>query len=260
MPMRTFIATLFVLALPFFLEAEETIAVPEPDSVSSELEFPEQMTPSALLEIADKLEELSKKRLVAGTGGRKTAVARREASLMTEALALRLRAAADSLNAAYSGTSESHAMLAAAQTEALDAARMASTEVGDFALSREIADLYSVPEELPPEPMTHVFCMEASGAGPRTFARYARESLTEALPYVQGYITHELVLAAPLKLQLTLIVEHDADAAAFAAVDALQAANKAAVDEMDDSSRTPAETILMGDLAERLCATTPANP
>ena len=258
--MRTLLATLFVLAVPISMSAEDEIAVPVADPAISEPVFPEQMTPPALTELADKLEELSRQRLVAGTGGRKTANARRESSMMTEALAVRLRDAADSLSLARAGTSESEALLAAAQTEALSAVKAASREVGDRDLSRQLADLYAVPEEMPPEPITHVFCMEASGAGPRTFARYARDSLTEALPYVQGYITHEMALVAPLKLRVTLTVEHDADAAAFATLDALHAANKTAVDEMDDNSRTPAETILMGDLAERLCASTPPNP
>ena len=260
MPMRTFLATLFVFALPISLTAEEEIAGPVADSAMPELEFPQQMTPAALSELADRLEELSRKRLVAGTGGRKTAKVRRESSLMTEALATRLRTAAQSLSEAYSGTSASADILKAAQSEALSAAKAASSDVGDLELSRQIADLYASPEEMPPEPITHVFCMEASGAGPRTFARYARESLTETLPYVQGYITHEMALVAPLKLRLTLIVEHDADAAAFATLDALHVANKAAVDKMDDASRVAAETILMDDLAERLCASTPANP
>ena len=258
--MRTFLATLFVLALPVSMAAEDNIAVPTADSNAAELEFPAQITPLALSEMADKLEELSRQRLVAGTGGRKTANVRRESSSMTEALAIRLRAAADSLSAARAGKLESEAALMQAQSEALSATKAASRDVGDLELSRQLANLIALPEELPPEPVTHVFCMEASGAGPRTFARYARESLTEALPYVQGYITHDMALVAPLKLRLTLVVEHDADAAAFATLDALHAANKAAVDEMDDSSRTPAETILMGDLAERLCASTPANP
>ena len=110
------------------------------------------------------------------------------------------------------------------------------------------------PEPDAPEPNTHIFCMEAAGAGPNTFRRYAIEALTQELPYVQGYISHELEQTAPFKLRLALTVEPDAESAPFAAIDALHAANKAAVAEMDDPGRRASETILMGDYAERLCS------
>lgn len=257
--MRTILSTLTVLALPISMAAEEEIAPVKLDSPSIETEFPEQMTPGALTEMADRLEELSRERLVAGQGGRKTANTRHSNAVLTEGLADRLRAAATGLSSAYSAREEVETLLSSAQIEALEASKTAATEVGDLEISRQLQALFANPEEMPPEPVTHVFCMEAAGAGPNTFRRYARESLTEALPYVQGYIEHELTQVAPLKLRLTLVVEHDADAAPFATIDALHAANKTAVDEMDDSSRRPAETILMGDLAERLCASTPAN-
>ena len=258
--MRTLLVTLFAFAVPFTLAAEEETASASPEILVPEPDFPEQMTPEALAEMADRLEELSRQRLVAGQGGRKTAEARHSSAVQTEALAIRLHEAATSLETALATKSEAEAVLDAAEGKALTAARNAANEVGDLELSRELADLYAAPEELPPAPKTHVFCMEASGAGPRTFARFARESLTEALPYVQGYIAHELEQVAPYKLRLRLIVEHDADAAPFATIDALHAANKAAVSEMNDNNRRPAETILMDDLAERLCASTPVNP
>ncbi len=258
--MRTLLVTLFAFAAPITAIGEDEIAPLSAEIPVADTDFPDQMTPDALVELADQLEELSRARLVAGQGGRKTANVRRSNAVRTEELANRLRAAANSLNQALLNKTEAQTALGAAQAEALKATQTAALEVGDQELSRQLSNLFAAPEELPPEPVTHVFCMEASGAGPRTFRRYATESLTEQLPYVQGYIAHETQLVADLKMRLTLVVEHDADAAPFAVLDALHAANKRAVDEMDDPDRRPTETILMGDLAEQLCASTPENP
>lgn len=234
--------------------AEETTPA-EPESAELPVVLSAQITPDRLSSIAAKLEELSRIHLVRTPGGRKTAEQRRDLSSTTLALSNRLASAANALEVSQSSQAIASAELASAEKEAMAATLYVASNVTDLDIRQELFDLLDSPTDQP-EPVTHVFCMEASGAGPRTFSRFASESLTQALPYVQGYLTHTLEQTAPFKLRLSLTVEHDADSAPFAVLDALHAANKAAVDAMDDPSRRAAETILMGEFAEQLCSPT----
>ena len=258
--MRTFLTLIFAFSAPITMLADEETPAPTLEMPAEEAAFPEKLTVAALLQIADEVEELSRQRLVSGVGGRETAEARRVDSLQTNAIADQIKAAATELKIANLAKSGAEEQLAKAESHALRVTEAAAADINNENIASTLNTLLAVPEALPPQPVTHIFCMEAAGAGPRTFARFAKDSLTESLPYVQGYITHELTQIAPYKIRLRLIVEHDATAAPFGTLDALHAANKAAVDQMDDPDRRPSETILMGELAERLCATTPANP
>lgn len=258
--MRILISAIAVLTIPILPALADEDTPSETALPAAEMAFPEQMTPEALGKLAVALDELSRKQLVDApgeTGGRGTADARRTKSIRTAMLSSRLQSAADGLAVAQAGYAETSETLAAAKSEALSAALEVAENVSNPALSQQLSLLLDIPEDAPPAPVTHVFCMEATGAGPRTFASRAPEALTQAIPYVQGYISHDITQTAPFKLRLSLTVEHDANAAPFGAIDALHAANKAAVDDMNDPQRQAAETILMGDLAERLCSPTP---
>jgi len=254
--MRSLIAAFALISSPIALAAAEEETPAEPDTIALPAELPEKITPEVLGNIAQRLERLSRVHLVEFPGGRKTAEQRRTLAQQTERLARELTSAAQALDLAQTGSADISAQLAKAETAAMETTYRVASEVADLGVKQELFELLDTPPPALPEPVTHVFCMEASGAAPNTFRRYAIESLTASIPYVQGYITHELEQTAQTKLRLALTVEHDADSAPFAAIDALQAANKAAVAEMNNPQRRAAETILMGEFAERLCSPT----
>ena len=253
---RLILAIALISGAPGTAATAEDAAISEPAPAELPAVLPEEITPDVLNSIAEKLERLSRIHLVRIPGGRKTADQRFDLSTDTLALSHRLAEAASALALAQAGQAEYAALLEEAESEAMAATLHVASNVTDLDIRQELFDLLDGPQPDAPEPITHVFCMEASGAGPRTFARYAPESLVQAIPYVQGYITHELTQPANFKLRLSLTVEHDASSAPFAAIDALQAANKDAVAEMDDPDRRAAATILMGEFAEKLCSPT----
>ena len=259
--MRRLITAFAFLIVPFVTAtAEDEATTSESAKLDLPAVLPEQMTPETLSAIANKLERLSKIRLVRESGGRSTAEERRAVSFKTLLLASELEEAAMTLKQAQDGKANFTAQLATAEADAVAVSHKIASEVGDLDIAQELFDLLEGPPAKEPDPVTHVFCMEASGPGPRTFARFVPEALTQAIPYVQGYITHEIEQTAPKKIRLTLTVKHDAGAAPFGALDALHNSNKRAFEEMSDEikARTvPAETILMGELAEQLCSPTP---
>lgn len=256
--MRRLILTLAVFAALLLPATAEEKAPDVAEIVQSDVPLPEHLTPHTLDKIADNLETLSHQMLVREPGGRKFAAARRAESDKKLRMAKKLRTAAKDLQAAQSEHANSSAELAAAEAHAISITQYIADNLGEQAVSDQLQYLLAGPPPTPPEPVTYVFCMEAVGPGPVTFTNYAPDALTETIPYVQGYITHVITQTSSKKLRLELTVEHDAKAAPFAAIDALQNANKAAFAKMSDEvkARTRAsETILMGDLADRLCST-----
>lgn len=257
--MRRLIIALALFSAPISLAYGEKETAPEPALTETPLVFSETITPEALSTVAAKLERLSRSELVRIAGGRQTASQRRELSEQALHLSRELSAAATALRSANMGQSSAAQALQTARNDAMMTAYSVASSVSNLDVRQDLFDLLEGPPPEAPQPKSYIFCMEASGAGPNTFRRYAAESLTQAIPYVQGYVTHEIKLTAPFKLRLDLTVEHGADSAPFAAIDALHAANKDAVTKMDEPDRRAAETILMGEFAERLCSPTPTR-